>query len=43
VAYPELGPEAILRLEVEDFPVIVAIDCRGRNLYQEGVREYKLQ
>ena len=42
VAYPELGPEAILRLEVEDFPVIVAIDCRGRNLYQEGVREYKV-
>lgn len=42
-AYPELGPEAILRMEVEDFPVIVAIDCRGRNLYQEGVREYKLQ
>ena len=39
-AYPDLGPEAVLRLEVEDFPVIVAIDCRGRNLYHEGVRKY---
>ncbi len=41
-AYPELGPEAILRLEVEDFPVIVAIDCSGTNLYREGVRKYKV-
>ena len=41
-AYPELGPEAILRLEVEDFPVIVAIDCAGINLYREGMREYKV-
>jgi fumarate hydratase subunit beta len=29
VAYPELGPEAIRRLEVEDFPVIVGYDCAG--------------
>ncbi len=29
VAYPELGPEAIRRLEVEQFPVIVGYDCRG--------------
>lgn len=29
VAYPELGPEAIRRLEVEDFPVIVGYDCKG--------------
>ena len=41
-AYPDLGPEAVLQLEVVDFPVIVAIDCQGRNLYQEGVIEYKL-
>ena len=33
VAFPELGPEAVYRLEVEDFPVVVAIDCRGNNLY----------
>ena len=29
VAYPELGPEAIRRLEVEQFPVIVGYDCVG--------------
>ncbi|NLT95966.1 MAG: Fe-S-containing hydro-lyase [Clostridia bacterium] len=34
VAYPELGPEAIYRLEVEDFPCIVAIDSEGNNLYE---------
>ena len=33
VAYRDLGPEAILRLEVKDFPLIVAIDARGRNIY----------
>lgn len=40
VAYPDLGPEAILRLEVKDFPVIVAIDPSGTDLYLEGVKEY---
>lgn len=34
IAYPELGPEALLRLEVEDFPCIVAIDARGKNIYK---------
>ena len=29
VAYPELGPEAIYRFEVEDFPLIVGYDCHG--------------
>ncbi|WP_026486408.1 Fe-S-containing hydro-lyase [Caldanaerobius polysaccharolyticus] len=33
VAYPDLGPEAIYELYVEDFPVIVAIDCRGNSLF----------
>jgi len=33
VAYPELGPEAIYRLEVKDFPLIVAVDSKGRNIY----------
>ncbi len=32
-AFEDLGPEAILRLEVEDFPVIVAIDSKGNNIY----------
>ncbi len=35
VAYPELGPEAIYRLQVVEFPAIVAIDLAGRDLYQE--------
>lgn len=40
IAYPELGPEAVRRLEVKDFPVIVANDVHGGDLYQEGVRRY---
>ena len=35
VAFCELGPEAIYLLEVEDFPVIVAIDSKGRNIYEK--------
>ncbi|NQT00174.1 MAG: fumarate hydratase C-terminal domain-containing protein [Candidatus Omnitrophica bacterium] len=31
-AYKSFGPEAIYRLEVENFPLIVGIDCRGRDL-----------
>ena len=34
IAFPELGPEAVYRLEVEDFPVIVAIDSKGDSLYR---------
>lgn len=33
IAYKELGPEAIYELEVKDFPVIVGIDARGRDVY----------
>ncbi|MBU1864417.1 MAG: Fe-S-containing hydro-lyase [Candidatus Omnitrophica bacterium] len=33
VAYPDLGPEAIRRIEVDEFPVIVANDCYGGNLF----------
>jgi len=33
VAFPEFGPEAIYRLEVEDFPLIVAMDAHGGSLY----------
>ncbi len=35
VAYEDLQTEAIRKLEVEDFPVIVAIDCDGNDLYEE--------
>jgi len=40
VAYPELGPEAIHRLEVSDFPLIVINDTYGRDLYREGTAHY---
>ena len=33
VAYKDLGPEAVYRLEVEDMPLIVGIDARGRDIY----------
>jgi fumarate hydratase subunit beta len=40
IAYPELGPEAIRRLEVKDLPVIVVNDVHRGDLYSEGVRQY---
>jgi len=40
VAYPELGPEAIHELEVEDFPVVVVNDSLGGDLYEEGLKIY---
>ena len=40
VAYEDLGTEAIFRLEVEKFPVVVIIDCEGRNLYETSRAEY---
>lgn len=40
VAYEDLGPEAIHRMEVEDFPAVVAIDRQGRNLHETGPAEY---
>ena len=41
VAYDDLGTEAIRRLEVKDFPVIVVIDSLGNNLYETAIEEYK--
>ena len=40
VAYEDLGPEAITRLEVVDFPVIVVNDTQGNDLYQQGMAQY---
>jgi fumarate hydratase subunit beta len=40
VAYEDLGPEAVRMLEVVDFPVIVAQDCHGGDLYVEGIKKY---
>lgn len=41
VAYDDLGAEAIRKLEVEDFPVIVVADCEGNNLYETAIKEYQ--
>ena len=43
IAYEDLGAEAIRRLEVEDFPVIVIIDSEGNNLYETGRKAYLSQ
>ena len=40
VAYEDLGAEAIRRLEVVDFPVVVILDSEGNNLYETGRQEY---
>ena len=40
IAYDDLGAEAIRRLEVKDFPVVVVIDTEGHNLYETGRQEY---
>ena len=40
IAYDDLGAEAIRRLEVENFPVVVVIDSEGNNLYETGRAEY---
>jgi len=41
VAYDDLGTEAIRKLEVENFPVIVVIDVEGNNLYETAIKEWK--
>jgi fumarate hydratase subunit beta len=41
VAYADLGPEAILRLEVKDFPATVINDISGRDLYEEARQEFR--
>ena len=40
IAYEDLGPEAIRKLEVEDFPLTVVNDIYGNDLYKEGVKQY---
>lgn len=41
IAYTELGTEAVMRLEVEDFPVVVVNDVYGGDLYRIGVEQYR--
>ena len=40
IAYDDLGTEAIRRLTVNNFPVIVVIDAQGNNLYETATKEY---
>lgn len=40
ICYDDLGAEAIRKLEVEDFPVIVVIDSEGNNLYEKAIKEF---
>ncbi len=41
ICYDDLGAEAIRKLHVEDFPVIVVIDREGNNLYETAIKEYQ--
>ena len=41
IAYEDLGAEAIRKLEVKDFPVIVVIDREGNNLYETAIEQYR--
>lgn len=41
IAYDDLGPEALRRLEVKDLPVTVVDDATGRDLYEEGRARYR--
>lgn len=40
IAFADLGTEAVRKLVVEDFPVVVVIDSKGENLYKTGRRDY---
>ena len=41
VAYADLGAEAIRRVTVENLPLIVGVDCQGRDIYQLGQEQWK--
>ena len=41
IAYEDLGTEAIRKLEIKDFPVIVVMDFEGNNLYDMAIEQYK--
>lgn len=41
ICYDDLGAEAVRKLEVEDFPMVVVIDSKGNNLYETAVKEYQ--
>lgn len=42
IAYDDLGPEAVRRLKVENYPCVVVIDSEGNNLYEKGPEQFKI-
>ena len=43
IAYDDLGPEAIRKMRVEDFPAVVIVDCEGSDLYETAAAEYEIK
>lgn len=43
IAFEDLGPEALRRLRVRDFPAVVINDAYGRDLYEEGQARYRAE
>ena len=43
IAYEDLGPEAVRRLVVEDYPCIVAVDCHGTSIYEQGPARWRVE
>ena len=43
IAFDDLGTEAIRKLQVQDFPVIVVIDSKGNNLYETAIKDYRVE
>lgn len=43
IAFEDLGAEAILKLEVENFPVIVVMDHEGNDLYETAIKDYCIE
>ena len=43
IAFEDLGAEAVLKLEVKDFPVIVVMDSNGNDLYETAIKDYCIE
>jgi len=43
LCYEDLGAEAILKMEVKDFPIVVVVDTEGNNLYETAVCKFNLE
>lgn len=43
IAFEDLGAEAILKLEIKDFPVIVVMDSKGNDLYETAVKDFCIE